>query len=355
VLQLTSLLHTCLKITGAKTGKAPVPMFPDQPGEASRAQQQCRNMHFALDILQRLQEATAQLAARCSSSSSSGTKVINSSKKSAPSTGSSSSRAMQQASSSYAAFAFLHVAGVNLQIIEQAVACQLQVGDLSQQQLCAILSPQLTDPILRQPDKLYVRNRPLADVLSQCLQHVQWLGVQLQQLVLPGQPDKAAAALQDLQEQQLQLQQELVAAIWRLDQAFESAQASDREREQAAIRAGFVMSAGMRLSPYHAEHHTHEVWQLVGRTPTGPYLAAAAQRSEWTDYDLYYMLAVDLASKLVGEQLLRQLRQFGAALWAALPQPHCCNNAGCSSLGSISEVKLVARKGSRCSNCQVAR
>jgi hypothetical protein len=67
------------------------------------------------------------------------------------------------------------------------------------------------------------------------------------------------------------------------------------------------------------------------------------------------MLAVDLASGLVGEQLLRQLCQFGAALWAALPQPICCNNAACSSLGSISEAKLVARKGSRCSKCQVAR
>jgi hypothetical protein len=262
---------------------------------------------------------------------------------------------MQQASSNCAAPAFLHLAGVTLQIFEQAVAGQLRVGDLSQQQLFAILHPQRADPNLQQPDKLYVTNRPLADVLSQCLQHVHWLGAQLQQLVLPGKANKAAAALQDLQEQQRQLQQELVAAIWRIDQAFESAQASDWEREQAAVRAGLVINAGMRLSPHHALHHSNDVWQLVGRSPAEPYIAAAAQRSEWTGYDFNYMLALDLASGLVGEQLLQQLRQFGAALWSALPQLHCCNNAGCGSLGSISEAKLVARKGSRCSKCQVAR
>jgi hypothetical protein len=341
VLQLASLLHTCLKITGAKSGKAPV-TIPDKPGTASKAEQQHRTVLFSLSVLQRLQEASTQLATQCNSSSNS-----------------SSSSSLSLQASSFVAPAFLQLAGVNLQVIKQVLTDLLQFGDDMQ---LVDASQQQQQQQQQQPNKLHVSNRLLADVLSQCLQHVQWLGVQLQQLLLPGKPDKAAAALQDLQEQQQQLQQELVAAIWRLDQAFESAKSGGQEHARSAravaAQVGISRTTDLSLNVplVHALHHTDALWQLTGKEPDAKYdAAAAAQQSHFTHYDCYYMLAADLASGLVSKQLLRQLRQFGSALWAALPQPHCCNNAGCSSLGSISEAKLVARKGSRCSKCQVAR
>jgi hypothetical protein len=46
-----------------------------------------------------------------------------------------------------------------------------------------------------------------AECMFECLGCVHWLKSQLQQLLLPGDPRKAAAALQGLQEQQQQLQQ----------------------------------------------------------------------------------------------------------------------------------------------------
>jgi hypothetical protein len=143
----------------------------------------------------------------------------------------------------------------------------------------------------------------------------------VQQLLLPGKKEAAAAALQGLQEKQQQLQQALRAALWRLSEA-----------------------------------HKQDVdtADLVDKQPPESFDASTIDSAQ-RQGEVVQTLHVEAAAQLVGPKLLKLLREFCCALWSVLPQPCCCNNPACANLGSISEAKLVSAKGSRCSKCQVAR
>lgn len=55
-------------------------------------------------------------------------------------------------------------------------------------------------------------------------------------------------------------------------------------------------------------------------------------------------------------QFAEQLQSAAAALCAAVPSRRCCNNPGCSNLGTVSEAfALVRGKGSVCGGCMGCR
>jgi hypothetical protein len=181
---------------------------------------------------------------------------------------------------------------------------------------------------------------------------MQWLGPQLQQLVLPGKPNKAAAAMRDLQEQQQQLQQLLAAAVWRLHQAAELLSAAQdmsqpvQEQQQQQQPLDAAESAMLSL-----------LAELADRAPAAQPSLAELDPSGISDN---YKLPAAVAASLVGAEVPVLLHDFGAALWSALPQPRCCNNWACSNLAGVSEAKLVrpaagGGSGNKCSGCKTAR
>jgi hypothetical protein len=197
----------------------------------------------------------------------------------------------------------------------------------------------------------------LAYSLFNCLEHVHWLGPQLQQLLLPGDPRKAAAALQGLQEQQQQLQQALEAALWRLNRA--AALAANGQPDEAMQRQQLLGGSSSSSSTTLQEHETAtanlraKLNDLASSRPDGPISLADLDPARLQAGNLG--ISKKAAAVLVGAELPQQLQQFGSALWSALPQPRCCNNAACANLGSISEAKLVAGRASRCSKCKAAK
>jgi hypothetical protein len=236
----------------------------------------------------------------------------------------------------------------------------------------------------------------LSRLLLRCLQHVHWVGGQLQQLVLPGKQKKAAAALQDLQEQQQQLQQALIAAVWRLDKAGEIMRAVTAQQipQSTPFRVlGFDPSSdtsyqlsywlhyqGLQLRQQQQQQRQQcngssssssssssntPIAQLTELASCQPdetlqladlVLAQQQQQQQNREVFLSPKVAVDVA----GPKLSQQLQQFGSALWSALPQPRCCNNAGCTNLAGVSEAKLVlpaagSGRSNKCSACKTAR
>jgi hypothetical protein len=103
--------------------------------------------------------------------------------------------------------------------------------------------------------------------------YVAFLGSQLQQLVLPGQKDLAAAALQDLQEQQQQLQQALTAALWRLDAAFKLDVEHSHQLHQQLARGGGSSSSSSstddKLLQCYSTQRMAALQALVGQEPPG--------------------------------------------------------------------------------------
>jgi hypothetical protein len=352
IMQVASLLQTCLKVSGIKSGKAPTgwPQELDLDAHQDQTRRRHRCISFALTVLKRLQEASTQLAALRSSSRNSSS--------------SSSSSSVQQAPC-YAAPALLQLAGGCITTLQQALAGALQDGDFERQHLIAKFlrhidqQPPQNRRWLQQLLQLrltqgepHVTTPMLEAALLDTLQHVVLLGQQLQQLLLPGNKKAAAAALQGLQEKQQQLQQALRAALWRLSEA------QDLEQQflewLQRLMESSSSSSGYAELQWHSTQKDAAIADLASKQPTAAYTvdgnARAAQQNEG-----WQTMPVGLATQLVGPQLLLQLREFGCALWSALPQQNCCNNAACTNLGSISEAKLVSAKGSRCSKCQVAR
>jgi hypothetical protein len=197
---------------------------------------------------------------------------------------------------------------------------------------------------------------------------VHWLGPQLQQLVLPGKPNKAAAAVRGLQEQQQQLQQALAAAVWRLRQAatlLSSAQAArqpvQQQQQQQPMEAESTVyitsEQPWEYSPAAAAADAAMLAELDG-TPFAAHLSLAElDPSAISDS---YKLPAAAAARLVGAELPVLLRELGRKLWSALPQPRCCNNWACANLAGVSEAKLVrpaagGGKSNKCSGCKTAR
>jgi hypothetical protein len=194
----------------------------------------------------------------------------------------------------------------------------------------------------------------LAGALYDTVQHVALLGQQLQHLLLPGNKKAAAAALQGLQEKQQQLKQALTAALWRLRKAQDIEQQFLQQLQRLADSSSSSCSISLEILHMHTTQKDAAIADLANKQPPAAYTVYADARAAQQD-EGQQTLPVGVATQLVGPQLLLQLREFGCALWSALPQPSCCNNAACTNLGSISEAKLVSAKGSRCSKCQVAR
>jgi hypothetical protein len=222
----------------------------------------------------------------------------------------------------------------------------------------------------------------VTDALFDCLGYVQWLGPQLQQLQLPGEPSAAAAALQELQQLQQLLQHALADAYVRLhSMAVFQFQLWSQQQQQQHMADGSSAEA--------AKLDDHPVDGTAAAAAAGP----AADSARQVEHQVHVLCAESLAARLaelarslprpagqldltnlepcvhpfgydlqaedfanlVGDEVGVLLYGLGAALWSALPQPRCCNNWACSSLGSVSEAKLVARKASRCSKCKVAK
>jgi hypothetical protein len=188
--------------------------------------------------------------------------------------------------------------------------------------------------------------------LYNMLMSVYWLRPQLQQLLLPGDPRKAAAALQGLQEQHQQLQQALGSALWRLNKAADiitdlsSSQQQQQQQQQQDTRSS---SSGCQVNDSGCAARLQELASTQHTVPLCNDDIHPARHEHGV------ALTPAQAAALVGAELPQQLQQFGSALWSALPQPRCCNNAACANLGSISEAKLVPAKGNRCSKCKAAR
>jgi hypothetical protein len=189
---------------------------------------------------------------------------------------------------------------------------------------------------------------------------VHWLRPQLQQLLLPGDVRKAAAALQELQEQQHHLRQALETALWRLKKAavlIANCQIG-RELQQWQQQHGSTNSIGyghcFGRSIICEGECTADV-NLVELASSRPEASPRLADLDSTQMPIDGSLKAETAAALVGTELPQQLQQFGSALWSALPQPRCCNNAACANLGSISEAKLVAGRTSRCSKCKAAK
>jgi hypothetical protein len=239
----------------------------------------------------------------------------------------------------------------------------------------------------------------LAQSLFGCLGHMHWLRPQLQQLLLPGNPRKAAAALQGLQEQQQQLQQALEAALWRFRKLAETmnygsseqqqqmlevqkaavllmkqfvsykssnlgsaaataAVGSNGQSDQAVLPRQALADSSSSSSSCHSTSRegvsvpTVDIDAVVSLKPEGPLGLADLDPAKLL---FVHPAAAATAAALIGSELPQQLQQFGSALWSAQPQLRCCNNAACANLGSISEAKLVAGMASRCSKCKAAK
>jgi hypothetical protein len=193
----------------------------------------------------------------------------------------------------------------------------------------------------------------LAPALFACLEHLIWLGTELQQLALPGDPRKAAKALQDLQLQQQQLQQALTTAVWRLKEAAPRPVSAERAQQlQQEQQQNPVVPPGYRRRQMHVQQSTAELAELANRHPADTVTIESFNPTQ-LEY-VSFELPAAVAASLIGPQLQQQLQQFGAALWSALPQLRCCNNWQCVSIAGVSEAKL-AGKASRCGKCKVPK
>jgi hypothetical protein len=246
---------------------------------------------------------------------------------------------------------------------------------------CLIMTSQALSGVTAAQQDPIVRSDILAQHLFVCLQHMHWLGSQLQQLVLPGKTDKAAAALQDLQKQQQLLQQTLSAAVWRLNRA--AVIMADVTLWQAPFVKGFTLQPDIRFQhnvvaassegfqlpvsfgppppqmTYWYHWAAQQQWQqqpsggivshlaraigLIGPTPIEQLAALAStqpdegltladldplqhNRQQQQQQQLLRRQAYGtyLNPKVAVEltpQLPQQLKSFGAALWSALPRP----------------------------------
>jgi hypothetical protein len=177
-----------------------------------------------------------------------------------------------------------------------------------------------------------------ASSLLHYMEYVQWAGCQLQQLVLPGEQRKAAAALRDLQQQQQQVQEALAAAVRRLHSTADPTVAGDHVQQLQPQQERVSSSNNSSGSSMQQQQQQQQQQPQV--------------RHMDADMDL---LESSEPAESVRAELPALLLSFGEALWSALPQPRCCDNAGCINLGSVSEAKLVAGKASRCIKCKVAK
>jgi hypothetical protein len=169
----------------------------------------------------------------------------------------------------------------------------------------------------------------IATSLIDCPGYVEWVGGQLQQLVLQGEQRKAAAALQDLQEQQQQLQHALAAAVRQLNTTADMSAWDYTEQVQPQ------------------QQHVSSCSSTSGDSST-------QQQQQYPDADIV-MLESSTPAALISAELPVLLQAFGEAMWSALRHPRCCNNAACANLGTVSEAKLVAGKASKCSKCKAAK
>jgi hypothetical protein len=201
-----------------------------------------------------------------------------------------------------------------------------------------------------------ISGKDLAYAVFDCLQYVFWAGTQLQQLVLPGTPSKAAAALDALKAHQCNLQCSLQQAMQQLLGAAAAAGAGANRQLQVQMkpeaqeeREDAVRCRNMPRV-LHVERDPAEIWAgrgnfkqevLVSRVLLKLYPGKLEQ----------WQMPHTAAAKIVDCGLLQQLQAFGEALWSQLPQLHCCNNAACTNVAGLSESKL---KASRCSKCKAA-
>jgi hypothetical protein len=200
---------------------------------------------------------------------------------------------------------------------------------------------------------LSINAHVLAHSLFLCLGYLRWAKGQLQQLLPPGDAAKAAAALRDLQEQQQHLQQALTLAVWRLNRAAALFLAAVYQHSEQALPAQQHSSSSSDKGAHAPMQVTPaDIAAIASSHPEGTLLL---QDLDPTLLPIQYQEAAETAAALVGPVLPAQLQAFAGALWSALPQPRCCNNAACANLGGVSEAKLVAGKTSRCSKCKVAK
>jgi hypothetical protein len=333
VLHVASLLRSCIKIGRQDTEERPLvsePIWLQRCSETLAIIQSCTHVAWL-----------AGSGSSSSSSSKDGTGIICADSIAAGETG--SSIVQLNSYTEPCPQPFLQLSGLLLTVLAQALAAVPYPA--------VEAAPGLSDVLLFQADILAVS-------LFQCLGFLHWAGGQLQQLVLPGDPAKAAAALQDLQEQQQQLQQALTVAVWRLNQTaamVAGSQHTDEQQQQqqnAGSSSSTVGGSGDEGTPIMpARAPPSDLHAILASQPTGPLTLVELDPTRQPSV----LLVASVTADLMGAQLPAQLQAFGSALWSALPQPRCCNNAGCTNLGSVSEAKLVAGKASRCIKCKVAK
>jgi hypothetical protein len=214
-------------------------------------------------------------------------------------------------------------------------------------------------PTVAPAQVLTVEAEALAHALFQCLGCTIWSAGQLQQLVLPGDVEKAAAALQDLQQQQQLLQQALMTALWRLnktaavlagDQHTQIASPPPQHQDVSSSSSSSSRAHTVPVCLVEAPAAALGVW--ASSEPTGPLNIAELSPA---GLPLQYLMTAGCFAAVIGRELPTQLQGFGSALWSALPQPRCCNNVACANLGGVSDAKQVAGEASRCSKCKVAK
>lgn len=85
---------------------------------------------------------------------------------------------------------------------------------------------------------------------------------------------------------------------------------------------------------------------------------AAAAAAAWSDGGSFTQAEAATTLRAAApavSKLVQPLREFAAAVAAALPSEACCNNPECRELRELSELELVGGKGNICKYCKVAR
>jgi hypothetical protein len=219
-----------------------------------------------------------------------------------------------------------------------------------------------------------ISGKDLAHAVFQCLQYVLWASTQLRQLVLPGEPGTAAAAIEALRGQALMLNGSLQHAMRQLLHSAEAAGAranrkvyvlkmrsQEQEQEQ---EQGQGQKEGAVSSSLLSELAMPRVLQ-VERDPAEVAAGRGAFRQEVLVCEVlaelypgtleHWQITRAAARQIVSKwELLQQLQAFGEALWSQLPQPHCCNNWGCINVAGVSESKLV-REGQQVQQVQAGK
>jgi hypothetical protein len=175
------------------------------------------------------------------------------------------------------------------------------------------------------------------------------LPVRLLALQLPGQPDAAAAAVQQLQQQCEQLGAALLPGQLQAIAVKDVLWCQQSLGQNAHNTA--TEEPGRRQAQQQQQQQQQQRREVVEGDGTSGGPQSASSNEQAMDLQEFHQKLIHMISK----EAAQQMQRLGVALAAQLPTNLCCCNPACTNVHMPSEVQLVGGKACVCSGCKATR